>query len=300
MSVRICDVGPRDGLQNHPRSLSVEQRSELCRRLAGSGLRHIEAASFVRPDRVPQMAEPERVIAALTDTPGTFSALVLNERGYERAAECGLQEIHLAVMATESFSRRNCNATVAESCAAASRIIERAHLSGRRVATTISVAFGCPFEGRVDPGVVLEIAEQMAAADSDEVVLADTIGYAVPREVETLVERVAATGRTVGVHLHNTRNTGYANAIAALEGGASILESAVGGLGGCPFAPGAAGNVATEDLVNLLYREGITTEIDLDELIRTARWLESLLGERLPGYLHDVGPSIGEGRGAED
>ncbi|MBS1881748.1 MAG: hydroxymethylglutaryl-CoA lyase [Actinobacteria bacterium] len=296
MSVRICDVGPRDGLQNHPRGLAAERRAELCRRLAGAGLREVEAVSFVRPDRVPQMAEPERVLAGLDRSEATFSALVLNERGYERAAAAGVEEIHLAVMATEAFSRRNCNASVAESCAAAARIVERAHARGKRVAATVSVAFGCPFEGPVDPDQVLAIAAELLAAGADELMLADTIGYAVPGEVAALVERVAASGATVGVHLHNTRNTGYANALAAIERGATVVEASVGGLGGCPFAPGATGNIASEDLVNLLHREGIATGIDLERLIDTAGWLEAQLEEALPGYVHAVGTTIGAAR----
>jgi len=295
VSVRICEVGPRDGLQNHPRLLAAEQRAELCRRLAATGLDRIEAVSFVRSDRVPQMADPELVLAGLAGIPASFSALVLNERGYERAAAAGVEEIHLAVMATETFSQRNCNATLEESCDAAARIIARAHASGRRVATTISVAFGCPFEGEVDRAVVRAIAERLLAAGSDELMLADTIGYAVPGEVRALTAEVAASGATVGVHLHNTRNTGYANALAAIEAGASILESSVGGLGGCPFAPGATGNVATEDLLYLLEREGIETGVSLDGVIAVSKWLGEELGEPLPGYLHAVGAAIGAG-----
>jgi isopropylmalate/homocitrate/citramalate synthase len=240
------------------------------------------------------MAEPEEVLAGVADSAATFSALVLNERGYELAAAAGVTEIHLAVMASETFSRRNTNSSVGESCAAAERIIERAHREGARVATTISVAFGCPFEGEVAVAAVRAIADRLLAAGADELMLADTIGYAVPGEVASLTRQiVGTTGVEVGVHLHNTRNTGYANALAAIEAGATILESSVGGLGGCPFAPGATGNIATEDLTWLLEREGVDTGVELDALIEVARWLESALDDRLPGSLHRVSPTIG-------
>lgn len=295
MSVRICEVGPRDGLQNHPRHLSAEQRSDLCRRLVGAGLGHVEAVSFVRSDRVPQMADPDAVLEGVADLPANFSALVLNERGHERATAAGVGEIHLAVMATETFSRRNCNTSIEESCVAAARIIERTHATGGRVVATISVAFGCPFEGEVDSGVVRRIADRLLEAGSDELMLADTIGYAVPAEVAALTAQVGGLGTPVGVHLHNTRNTGYANALAALGAGATILDASVGGLGGCPFAPGATGNIATEDLVYLLHREGLQTGVDLTSLIQVANWLEELLDDRLPGSLHRVAPDIGSG-----
>jgi len=288
----IREVGPRDGLQNEQQVFPPDTRAELVRRLAATGLKRIEAASFVNPERMPQMAGAEEVVAAL-DGEGdvVYSGLVLNERGYERLCETGLGEVSFALAATESFSQRNAGASVEESAAAAERIVARATGDGIRASLTISVAFGCPFEGRVDPSRVVEIAERLSGLEPVEIVLADTIGVATPTEVRRLLERVKGLGVPVGGHFHNTRNTGYANAYAALEAGAALLDASVGGLGGCPFAPRATGNIATEDLVYLLEGEGVETGIDLDALIAISRWLEELLGKELEGYLYRVGVS---------
>jgi isopropylmalate/homocitrate/citramalate synthase len=284
----IREVGPRDGLQNEQEIVPPETRAELVRRLAAAGLKRIEAASFVNPERVPQMAGAEEVVAALDG--GDYAGLALNERGYERLRETGLGEVSFALAATETFSQRNAGASVEESIAAARTIVARAKEDGIRASLTISVAFGCPFEGPVPPDRVLAIAERLAATEADEVVLADTIGVATPTQVRSLLERVATLGKPVGGHFHNTRNTGYANAYAALEAGVSVLDASVGGLGGCPFAPKATGNIATEDLVYLLEGEGVDTGVDLEELIAVSEWLEGLLGRQLEGYLYRAGP----------
>jgi isopropylmalate/homocitrate/citramalate synthase len=287
----IREVGPRDGLQNEDQVFPPETRAELVERLAAAGLRRIEAASFVNPDRVPQMAGAEEVAAALDRRDGVvYAGLALNERGYDRLRETGLGEVSFAVAATESFSQRNAGASVDAALEDGERIVSRAKEDGIRASVTISVAFGCPFEGRVDPDRVVEIAERLAAADPDELVLADTIGVGTPSRVRGLLERVIALGKPVGGHFHNTRNTGFANAYAALEAGASSLDASVGGLGGCPFAPKATGNVATEDLVYLLEGEGVDTGVDLEALIAISEWLEELLGRRLEGYLYRAGP----------
>jgi hydroxymethylglutaryl-CoA lyase/(R)-citramalyl-CoA lyase len=237
------------------------------------------------------MAGAEDVVAAVARVAGvTYAGLALNEKGYERLAATGLGEVRFAFGATESFNRRNQNASVEESLDVARRIAGRAHDDGIGVTTTISVAFGCPFEGRVDEGRVLELADALAAAGADTIVLADTIGVAVPRQVSGLVARVAALGTPVGAHFHNTRNTGYANALAALEAGATVLDASVAGLGGCPFAPRATGNIATEDLVYLLHGEGVSTGVDLDALIRVSAWLEGVLGRSLEGQVYRAGP----------
>ena len=289
MTVTICDVGPRDGLQNQSTTLAPEVRAELVNRLADAGLRRIEAVSFVNPKLVPQMAGAEEVVAGIERRDGVvYAGLALNERGYERLAAAGLDEVHFAFAATESFNRRNQNATVDESVAAAGRIAERAREDGIRATVTIGVAFGCPFEGHVDPGRVADLAERLASS-FDEVVFADTVGVAVPREVKSLIGRARPPGTTVGVHLHNTRNTGYANALAALEAGATVLDASVGGIGGCPFAPRATGNIGTEDLVYILHGEGIETGIDLAALIGVAQWLEGLLQRQLEGYVYRAG-----------
>ena len=251
-------------------------------RLAAAGLPRIEAVSFVRPDRVPQMAGAEEVVAGIERREGVeYSGLVLNEEGYRRLAATPLDRVNCTLAATETFNRRNGNASLDEALARVLSILER---SERPTTVTISVAFGCPFEGPVDPGAVAELASRLGEA-ADEVVLADTIGVATPGQVRSLVERV----RPAGVHLHNTRNTGFANAYAALEGGARLFDASVGGLGGCPFAPRATGNIATEDLVYLVEGDGVETGIDLDELIRVSEWLESLLGRELPGQVYRAG-----------
>jgi len=288
--VTVFDVGPRDGLQNEPDVLAPAVRAELVDRLVGAGLRAVEVASFVDPRRVPQMAGAEEIVAAIERPDGVVMAgLALNERGYERLAACRLDEVRFAFGATESFNRRNQNAAVEESLAAAGRIVVRAGADGIAATVNISVAFGCPFEGRVDEAHVLRLAERVAESSPDMILLADTIGVAVPGQVRSLVAKTAELGIPVGGHFHNTRSTGYANALAALEAGATVLDSSVGGLGGCPFAPRATGNVATEDLVYLLDGEGIETGVDLDALIAVAEWLEELLGRRLEGQVYRAG-----------
>jgi isopropylmalate/homocitrate/citramalate synthase len=286
----VFDVGPRDGLQNEPDVLAPEMRAELVGKIVASGVRAVEVASFVDPRRVPQMAGAEEVVAALERKNGVvYAGLALNERGYDRLLACGLDEVRFSFGATESFNRRNQNASVRESLVAALRIVERGRADGIRTTVTISVAFGCPFEGPVDGSRVLELTAEIAAARPDTILLADTIGVGVPDQVRKLVSRATELGIPVGGHFHNTRNTGYANALAAFEAGATVLDASVGGLGGCPFAPRATGNIATEDLVYLLHGEGVSTGIDLDALVSASEWLEGLLGRRLEGQVYRAG-----------
>jgi isopropylmalate/homocitrate/citramalate synthase len=290
IGVTVCDVGPRDGLQNEATTLDPGTRASLVNRLAAAGLRRVEAVSFVNPARVPQMAGAEEVVAGVEPVEGVvYAGLALNDKGYDRLAATSLDEVHYAFAATDSFNRRNANASAEESAQAAARIISRAHADGLRATVTIGVSFGCPFEGAVDPERVLELARRLAAAGTDEIVFADTVGVAVPRQVRRLVGEGLKIGPPVGVHLHNTRNTGFANAYAALEAGATVFDASVGGLGGCPFAPRATGNVSTEDLVYLLEGEGVETGIDLDALIGVAEWLEGVLGRELPGQVYRAG-----------
>ena len=238
----------------------------------------------MRPDAVPQMAGAEEVVAGIDRQDGVeYSGLALNVQGYERLVATGLDRVNFTLAATESFSKRNANQSLAEARAAASDVIARSQLP---VTVTISVAFGCPFEGKVDPGVVAELAAEFESA---EIVLADTIGVATPRQVRALVERT----RAPGVHLHNTRNTGYANAVAALDAGATLFDASCAGLGGCPYAPRATGNIATEDLVYLLEGDGIDTGVDLDALIATSAWLEGVLGRQLEGQVYRAGAWAG-------
>lgn len=283
MGITVCDVGPRDGLQNESDALAAGVRAELVDRLGATGLPRIEAVSFVRGDRVPQMADAEEVVARVERRAGVeLSGLVLNEKGWERFAAAGLGRVNVTFAATETFNERNGNATLAEAVARTEAILAAA---GETPATvTLSCAFGCPFEGAVDAGVVAELVAPFGGRA--EVVLADTIGVATPSAVRSLVGRTGAAG----FHGHNTRNTGYANCLAALEAGATVLDSSVGGLGGCPFSPRATGNVATEDLVWLLEGEGVSTGIDVDALVAVSRWLEGVLGRQLEGYLYRASP----------
>ena len=284
MAVTICDVGPRDGLQNEPDLFAPDVRAELVNRLAATGLPRIEAASFVRDDRVPQMAGAEDVVAAIEPREGTeYAGLVLNVKGYERLHATKVGRVNCTLAATESFNQRNGNMSLDQALTQAMAILGVSELP---TTATVSVAFGCPFEGPVDPGHVAELCGQLEA---DEIVLADTIGVATPTQVKRLVERVQTGASDVGVHLHNTRNTGYANALAALDAGATVLDASVGGLGGCPYAPKATGNIATEDLVYLLEGEGVETGVDIDALVAVSGWLEGLLGRRLDGYVYRAG-----------
>jgi isopropylmalate/homocitrate/citramalate synthase len=230
------------------------------------------------------------VVASIERRDGVvYAGLVLNERGYDRLAATGLDEVHVAFASTETFNRKNQNASPEESLEAAGAIVGRAHVDGLRATVTIGTSFGCPFEGAVDPARVLGFAEQLAAFGADEIVFADTVGVGVPRQVKELVGAAVGLGPPIGVHLHNTRNTGFANAYAALEAGATVLDASVGGIGGCPFAPRATGNICTEDLVYMLNGEGVETGIDLDALIAVAGWLESLLERQLPGQVYRAG-----------
>ena len=290
MGVVIGEVGPRDGLQNESRTLEPAVRAELCDRLANAGLKRIEAASFVNPKLVPQMAGAEEVMAALRRKPGvSYAGLVLNEKGYERAVAAGVDEVHYAFAATDEFGRRNQNATTEEGLKMALALVARARSERVPITVTLSVAFGCPFEGPVPPRRVLQIVEHLMAVPPDEICLADTIGVGVPSQVKELVGGARRLGATVGAHFHNTRNTGYANAVAALEEGVVSLDASVGGAGGCPFAPKATGNIATEDLVYLLRGLGVDTGVDLERLIETSQWLGGQLGKELPGMVARAG-----------
>jgi (R)-citramalyl-CoA lyase len=290
MRVQLVDVGPRDGLQNEEKILSPEIRARLCDMLAAAGVSRVEAASFVNPRKVPQMAGAEEVMAAIARRPGTsYAGLVLNEKGYERAVQAGVDEVRYAFPVTETFARRNQNTSVDAATDLAEKLTERARLDGVRVSITLSAAFGDPFEGRVEPAHVLDIIERVSQAAPDEIVLADTIGVGVPKGVRELVEGALAFGTTVGCHFHDTRNTGIANAAAAVEVGATVLDAAVGGTGGCPYAPRATGNIATEDLVYLLHGMGYETGIDLDALIEVAAWMAQQLGKELPGQVYKAG-----------
>jgi len=290
--IEIVEVGPRDGLQSEPEILPTSAKVELVQRLVAAGLRRIEVASFVNPKRVPQMADGEAVLAALPRTPGVqYVGLVLNRKGFDRALAAGCTEVGLVATATDSFGERNQGATMEETIRVWEEIAPLAQRAGIRAQITISVAFGCPFEGEVPASRVVEIAQRLAAANPIEIALADTIGVAVPSQVTQLVEQVSAVvgGIPLRCHFHNTRNTAVANAYAAILAGVNVLDSSVGGVGGCPFAPNATGNVGTEDLVYMLSRSGYDTGIDLTRLIETAHWLQEQRGKPVPSMVSKAG-----------
>lgn len=285
--VRIVEVGPRDGLQNESRHLSIEDRAELGRRLAASGVGQVELVSFASPAHVPQMAGAEEVPELVDADASTWAGLVLNERGLQRALATSIDVVNVVYPLSDEFCRRNQNMSLGEAAAMADRVIRSAREAGRRVIGTLAVAFGCPFEGPVSERVVIEHANRLAESGASEVVLADTIGVGLPRQVRALVPAVIGeTGLPIGLHLRNTRNTGYVNALEGVRLGVSCLDASVGGIGGCPFAPRATGNIATEDLVHLLEGEGISTGVDISVLIDTAVWLTPILGKQLPGLVH--------------
>ncbi len=280
--IEIVDVGPRDGLQNEAANLGVEERLEFIARLEAAGVRRLEAASFVNPRRVPQMAGAEEIMAALPHAPGRSRiGLVLNLKGWERLKATSCDEANVVVCATDSFGLRNQNADTAQQIAAMAEIAsDQAQNGGPPLSLTISVAFGCPFEGEVPVERVVMIARQAAALGIPEIAIADTIGAADPWDVRRRVDavRAAAPGARLRLHFHDTRNTGLANTAAGVDAGVDVLDASCGGIGGCPFAPKATGNVATEDLAHMLERGGFDTGLDLDALIETARWINGKLG----------------------
>lgn len=290
--VEIVDVGPRDGLQNEKVVVSTESKVELIRRLVEAGVKRLEIASFVNPKRVPQMADAEEVVRQLGTPEGvTRIGLVLNEKGAERAIACGIDQLGAVVLASDEFGMRNQNQTSAESVEVAKGILALGKAAGRSVQVTISAAFGCPFSGEVDPARVVAMARELASAGPCEIALADTIGVAVPAHVADLVTVVRKEIGPIPVraHFHDTRNTAIANVWAAVEAGASTIDASIGGLGGCPFAPRATGNVGTEDVVYLLNRSGVATGVDFAALVETSKWFGSVMGKDLPSALARAG-----------
>jgi hydroxymethylglutaryl-CoA lyase len=291
--IEIVEVGPRDGLQSEAQVLPTETKVELIRRLAAAGLPRIEVASFVNPKRVPQMADAEAVLGELAATRSSaqYIGLVLNRKGFDRALAAGCKEVGMAIAATESFSQRNQGCSVDDGIGAWLEIAAAAKAAGIRAQITISTAFGCPFEGEVPIARVVDIARRLAMGDPDEIAVADTIGVAVPTQVTTLVSALGAAlpGTKLRAHFHNTRNTGLANAYAAVEAGVRALDASCGGIGGCPFAPAATGNIPTEDLIYMLHRMGWETGVDLPALLEASRWLQGKLDHTVPGMVVKAG-----------
>ncbi|MEO5651581.1 MAG: hydroxymethylglutaryl-CoA lyase [Marmoricola sp.] len=293
-SVEICEVSPRDGLQNEDMLISTEDKIELVERAIRAGARRIEVTSFVHPGKVPQMADAEAVMSGVPRSHDVrYAGLVMNERGLERALAAGVDEINVVVVATDTFCERNQAMTTRKACDLAAVLVAAGRAAGVGTTVTIGAAFGCPFEGEVPTERLREVVAQVVAAGPDELALADTIGVAVPAEITArlaLAAEVAGPEIPLRLHLHDTRHTGVANAVAAVAAGVRVLDASIGGAGGCPFAPNATGNVATEDLVYLFDRMGVRTGLQAEVLAEAVEWLEERLGKRLPGALLRAGP----------
>lgn len=291
-AVEIIEVSPRDGLQNEKEIISTDKKIALINRAIDCGLRRIEIASFVNPKRVPQMADGEEIIKGMEfDNGVTYIGLVLNERGAERALNTKVHELGAVVCASDGFAIRNQGQTSKESAKIAMRLVEMAKSGGKTAQITISTAFGCPFDGETDPQYVVQLCEEIAACQPREIALADTIGVATPKQVKALFELVKEKVGNIPLraHFHNTRNTGIANAWAAYEAGVRIIDSSLGGLGGCPFAPNATGNIPTEDLLYMLSHSGIETGVNIEKIIKAGIWLEDSMAKRLPSMLPKAG-----------
>jgi len=291
-SIQIVEVGPRDGLQSEPEILATEAKARYIELAIEAGIRRLEVASFVHPKRVPQMADAEALIELLPDRNDvSYIGLIMNERGLDRALATKIGEIGMVVVSTDTYNQKNQNVTTAESIAAWHAISGRAKDNGLKANVMISAAFGCPYEGEVKVERILELTEQVLESEPAELGIADSIGVAVPAQVTELLGRVRElTGDLpLRCHFHNTRNTGLANAQAAVEAGVTYLDASIGGIGGCPFAPAATGNIPTDDLVYMLERSGVHTGVSLEKIIDTSRWLEGELGRGVPALLPKAG-----------
>lgn len=291
-TIEILDVTARDGLQNEARMFSTAEKLDLIGRALSAGAKRIEVASFAHPKYVPQMADAEAVIAGLPrDTDATFIGLVMNERGVDRALKTDVHELGLVAAASDTFATKNQNQTRDESVEMACDMSEKAQTADRAFNVTIATAFGCPFEGEIAEDTVISMVHRFADAGFEEVAIADTIGVANPWQVSSMFERVARElpHLSMRAHFHNTRNTGLANVHAAIQAGVTTIDASIGGIGGCPFAPNATGNVPSEDVVYMLERAGYATGYDLNAIIETAHWLSKVMEKQLPGMVSRAG-----------
>ena len=298
--INIVEVGPRDGLQSEPEILSTRSKAEFITRAIEAGITRLEVASFVHPKKVPQMADAEALLAELPlQDDVSYIGLVMNERGLDRALTTPVHEIGMVVVATDTYNQKNQGVPTDESVTAWLKIAARAKANGKIANVMISSAFGCPFEGEVSPSRVVDIAKRVVEAEPAELAIADSIGVAVPNQVSELLGMLQdAVGEIpLRCHLHNTRNTGLANAQAAIDAGATSIDASIGGIGGCPFAPAATGNIPTDDLLYMLSRSGIETGVSLEKIIATSQWLEQGLGRGVPAMLPKAGifPAVGAG-----
>jgi hydroxymethylglutaryl-CoA lyase len=291
-SITLVEVGPRDGLQSEPEILPTASKAEFIRKAIDAGIRRLEVASFVHPKRVPQMADAEALLEQLPDLDDvSYVGLIMNERGLDRALETKVNEIGMVVLSTDTYNRKNQGVDIDDSVRSWGEMAKRAQQNGLRANVMISSAFGCPYEGEVKVESIVELAKRLVEADPAELGIADSIGVAVPSQVTELLGRVRDVigDLPLRCHFHNTRNTGLANAQAAVESGVTYLDASIGGIGGCPFAPAATGNIPTDDLLYMLDRSGIETGVSLDKIIEISRWLEQELGRGVPSLLPKAG-----------
>jgi len=290
--VSILEVGPRDGLQSEPEILPTEIKKEFITRTINAGIKNIEVTSFVHPKKVPQMADAEKLVESLPDRDDvTYIGLIMNQRGFERARDCGIDEVGMVIVSTDTYNMKNQNVVTQQSIDNWLDIASSAKSAGIRTSVVIACSFGCPYEGEVDPEYIASIAEQILKGEPDVLGLADSVGVAVPNQIKTTFSLIKDLAPTIPLrtHLHNTRNTGLANAAAAVEAGVSIIDASTGGIGGCPFAPKATGNIPTDDLLYMLDRSGIETGVNLKEIVKTTNWLENQLGRSVPAMVPKAG-----------
>ncbi len=290
--ISILEVGPRDGLQSEPEILPTEIKKEFITRTINAGIKNIEVTSFVHPKKVPQMADAEKLVESLPDRDDvTYIGLIMNQRGFERARDCGIDEVGMVIVSTDTYNMKNQNVVTQQSIDNWLDIASSAKSAGIRTSVVIACSFGCPYEGEVDPEHIASIAEQILQGEPDVIGLADSVGVAVPNQVKTTFALIKDLAPTIPLrtHLHNTRNTGLANAAAAVEAGVTIIDASTGGIGGCPFAPKATGNIPTDDLLYMLDRSGIETGVNLKEIVKTTDWLENQLGRSVPAMVPKAG-----------
>lgn len=290
--VSILEVGPRDGLQSEPEILPTEIKKEFITRTINAGIKNIEVTSFVHPKKVPQMADAEKLVESLPERDDvTYIGLIMNQRGFERARDCGIDEVGMVIVSTDTYNMKNQNVVTQQSIDNWLDIASSAKSAGIRTSVVIACSFGCPYEGEVDPEHIASIAEQILKGEPDVIGLADSVGVAVPNQIKTTFALIKDLAPTIPLrtHLHNTRNTGLANAAAAVEAGVTIIDASTGGIGGCPFAPKATGNIPTDDLLYMLDRSGIETGVNLKEIVKTTDWLENQLGRSVPAMVPKAG-----------
>jgi len=290
--ISILEVGPRDGLQSEPEILPTEVKKEFITRTINAGIKQIEVTSFVHPKKVPQMADAEKLVESLPENDDvTYIGLIMNQRGFERARDCGIDEVGMVIVSTDTYNMKNQNVVTQESIDNWLSIAAEAKSAGIRTSVVIACSFGCPYEGEIDPEHIASIAEQVLEGQPDVLGLADSVGVAVPSQIKRTFSLVKELAPSIPLrtHLHNTRNTGLANAAAAVEAGVSIIDASTGGIGGCPFAPRATGNIPTDDLLYMLDRSGIETGVDLRQVVKTTDWLEEQLGRAVPAMVPKAG-----------